>query len=142
MPKKKKTTKKKTGTRSKTGIIGKAALLAGGAILGTGVMDYAVTGKLPTIATLTDRAQGVIGKIGNKEILYPLLIGGIVLQKYKLPVVSRTQAGMMGLGMVGAASYAAATTPGSPGTPVGTVRTVPQYRNQRTPSLQIINRRR
>lgn len=150
MPKKKSGKGKKKGggksqgggkSRSSSSMVTKGLLLAGGAVIATGVMDYAVTGELPTVKTMTDRAQGVINKLGNKEILYPILVGGFILPKYKLPAITKGNATVLGLGMIGAAAYAAATTPGSPGTPIGQHAALHTMRVLRPMAIDI-NRRR
>jgi len=108
------------------GLLGTAALVGIGTVAASGIQDYAVTGKLPTFSTLSDRAQGIIGKLGQKEVLYPLVVGAVVLPTLKLTGIGITKrrAGIIGGAMVASSLYAAAVTPGSPGTPIGQTRTV------------------
>lgn len=124
------TTRRRKSTTRRTGgnnLISNILKISAGSLIGLGIMDYLSVptgGAKPTISQLLTNMQGRImgigAKISNPVYAIPL-IGGIIIAKgsVKVPFVTKRNAKLLGLGIVGASSVQAMVTVASPGVPVG-----------------------
>jgi len=101
-----------------------SAMIFGSGIAALAVMDQVSASQAPEGSTkpdlvknATDRIQGALNKIGKSQYLAPIVAGAIV-STGKVPMLKGATAKMVALGLIGAPLIMAATTPGSPGTPV------------------------